>query len=192
MAVLAVLTFAAGLHLPNGPQTRYCSDIIARPAMSNTGPPSPRSWWDLLLTGQKGASSPQSEKPPVTTPLGLSALFAQLDRNGDGCLTLTELRHALLVIGKKGDVENYFPTLDGCDRVSFEEFDKMVPELREAFGARMTPEGVLPSLYAPPEEWVETRTTEELNWERKVQRQAQQSGNQLRQNDILRKELGKG
>ena len=43
-----------------------------------------------------------------------------------------------------------------------------------------------------PEEWTDTRTAEELAWEQKVQMQAKREGSGVRQNDILRNELGKG
>ena len=58
--------------------------------------------------------------------------------------------------------------------------------------AKLNEEGVMRSLYVPPEKWSETRSAEELRWERKVQLQAQREGNALRQNDILSNELGKG
>ena len=46
-------------------------------------------------------------------------------------------------------------------------------------------------MYVPPEQWDETASQEAVQWERKVQMEAQKNGNQLRQNDILNNELGK-
>ena len=81
---------------------------------------------------------------------------------------------------------------DGDGRISFAEFDSRLPaSTRQAIEARLNKEGMLNSLYIPPEQWTEDRTRQELNWERKVQMQAQREGNQLRQNDILGDELGK-
>ena len=47
------------------------------------------------------------------------------------------------------------------------------------------------SNYVPPEQWSESNTEAELRWEAKVQREAQRNGNSVRQNEILRDELGK-
>ena len=49
------------------------------------------------------------------------------------------------------------------------------------------------SLYAPPESSSEDAAiASEIAWERKVQRESQLEGNKIAQQDILRKELGKG
>jgi len=45
------------------------------------------------------------------------------------------------------------------------------------------------SRYVPPEEWVDTKTDEEIAWEKKVKRDAQREGNPLNQEEILRKTL---
>ena len=50
-----------------------------------------------------------------------------------------------------------------------------------------------PSRYVPPELWQDNNTTSaELKWQERVQFDAQRQGNRLRQNDVLRNELGKG
>ena len=56
------------------------------------------------------------------------------------------------------------------------------------------PPGPPPSRYIPPEEMEsnDEQIQRELRWEAKVQRESQKGGNQLRQNDILRDEVGKG
>ena len=43
-----------------------------------------------------------------------------------------------------------------------------------------------------PQHGSDEQIQRELRWEAKVQRESQKGGNQLRQNDILRDELGKG
>lgn len=48
------------------------------------------------------------------------------------------------------------------------------------------------SHYVPPEEWEEHATEEEIRRERRVVWDAQREGNRLRQNGILRDEMGKG
>ena len=126
----------------------------------------------------------------------LRAVFAQWDRDGNGFLSPTELKRALLAAGIRGvDFDATFKELDknGDGRVTFEEFDELVPfETRVRIEEALTEEGVMRSLYVPPEEWDDTVTAEALKWEQKVQMEAQRGGNQLRQNDILRNELGKG
>ena len=84
---------------------------------------------------------------------------------------------------------------DDCDTsavVAYKDFEERVPPAtRSAIEARLTEDGVLPSLYVSPEQWVDTKTAKELQWQQLVQMQAQRGGNQLRQNDILSNELGK-
>ena len=100
-----------------------------------------------------------------------------------------------MLIGlQKIDFDAAFDALDidGNGMVTFEEFNAALPSsTRAAIVARINEDGVLPSLYLPPEQWSETRSQEELQWEQKVQFQALRSGNKLRQNDILQNELGK-
>ena len=52
--------------------------------------------------------------------------------------------------------------------------------------------GKLQSFYIPPEDWEETESAKEVQWEQKVQMQARRDGSGIRQNVILRNELGKG
>ena len=56
---------------------------------------------------------------------------------------------------------------------------------------KLNAEGVMNSLYVPPEKWADTQTQAELQREQWIQFQAQQGGNKLRQNEILGNELGK-
>ena len=85
---------------------------------------------------------------------------------------------------------------EGCEpdaTITFADFEERLPAgPRAEIEARLTVDGVLPSLYAPPERWTETRSAAEPRWEQMVKMQAQRSGNQLRQNDILGNELNKG
>jgi hypothetical protein len=67
---------------------------------------------------------------------------------------------------------------------------RLPPSARKALESKLTEEGVLPSLYVPPERWSETRSADELRWEQKVQAEARRGGNQLRQNELLQQELG--
>ena len=48
------------------------------------------------------------------------------------------------------------------------------------------------SRYVPPELWDDNVTEAALAWERQVQFDAKRGGNALRQNEILRDEIGKG
>lgn len=48
------------------------------------------------------------------------------------------------------------------------------------------------SMYVPPEQWEDTQTAQHIAWQRRVIFQAQREGNQMRQNDILRDQLGGG
>ena len=81
---------------------------------------------------------------------------------------------------------------DALSQIPYESFEQRLPAgARAALEARLTDDGVLPSLYIPPELWEETETAAELRWEQMVQLQAQRNGNQFRQNSILQDELGK-
>ena len=48
------------------------------------------------------------------------------------------------------------------------------------------------SRYVPPEEWAENnKLDKELQWYQRVQWEAQRNGNQVRQNEILQREIGR-
>ena len=143
-------------------------------------------------------------KPPPaapTPPPTLEALFAQIDVDGDGVLSAVELEKALIVVGFAPTERVALLTALGCvegecpiGQVTYEEFEEGLPkEARATIEARLTAEGVLPSLYLPPEAYTRGDAKEKaaLKWEQKVQMQAIKEGNQLRQNDILANELGK-
>ena len=68
---------------------------------------------------------------------------------------------------------------------------RLPASVRARIEAKLTDDGVLGSLYVPPEQWRETQSAAALRWEQRVQLEAQRSGNQLRQNEILGNELGK-
>ena len=70
---------------------------------------------------------------------------------------------------------------DGDERISFEEFDaNLNPEQRTLIEAKLNEDGVMRSLYVPPEKWNDTRTLAEPNGSRRSC-WMQQSGNALRQ-----------
>ena len=75
--------------------------------------------------------------------------------------------------------------------VTYNDFEARLPAAtRKAIEAILTEEGKLPTLYVPPEGWKDTKTAEEIKWQEKVRMQAQKNGNQLRQNEILNREIG--
>ena len=153
------------------------------------------SWWDKLLYGEKGrAAGP----PPAPSHPPFSRLFAQLDTDGDGSLSEPELRRALQSLGidpRAATAAFEAMDADGDARLSYEELVQGCAagvEGCDVIERALGEDGVLDSLYVPPEEWDETGSAEEVRWEQKVRFQAQRSGNAVRQNDILNNELGKG
>jgi len=129
-------------------------------------------------------------------PIGLQPFFAQLDTDGNGGLDRKELERALKLVGIRNvDFDAIFKTLDadGDGLITFQEFQDALPaSTRQAIEDRTNAEGVMESLYLPPEDWTDTQTAAELQWEQMVQYQAKRFGNGLKQNDILSNELGKG
>jgi Ca2+-binding EF-hand superfamily protein len=153
------------------------------------------SFFDKILFGTSGRPQKKDSELKAARKTDLAAFFAQLDADGNGALDRDELKRALMLIGlQKIDFDAAFDALDidGDGMVTFEEFNAALPSsTRAAIVARINEYGVLPSLYLPPEQWSETRSQAELQWEQKVQFQALRSGNKLRQNDILQNELDK-
>ena len=146
-----------------------------------------RSWWDVLLNGQRGAPPPP---PPLPT---LAEVYAQLDSDADGVLDAEEARRGLALLGlKELDFEKI--DADGDGVLTYEEFaTALSPEAKASILERVAAEGgKLQSKYVPPEEWTDTRSAKALAWDQKVQMEAQREGSGTRQNDILRDELGKG
>eukprot|EP00746_Dinoflagellata_sp_MGD_P079064 gnl/MRDRNA2_/MRDRNA2_315882_c0_seq1.p1 gnl/MRDRNA2_/MRDRNA2_315882_c0~~gnl/MRDRNA2_/MRDRNA2_315882_c0_seq1.p1 ORF type:complete len:225 (+),score=43.49 gnl/MRDRNA2_/MRDRNA2_315882_c0_seq1:128-802(+) len=154
-----------------------------------------RTWWDYLLHGKAGKPTPP---PPVKERRDLRLVFNQWDRNNNGVLESKELANALKAVGLRGDaISEVFDAL-GVDRtdhncrLTFEEFDtNLPPGVRSAIEEKLNDEGVMDSLYVPPELWEDDRTASEVQWDLRMQYEAQRSGNALRQNDILSDELRK-
>lgn len=220
--------------------TGYWEPRSAAVAMADKPP-----WWDALLYGQRGRPSPPTSPPPPIS--SLRALFSQLDTNDDGVLQRDELlrvrcasqgipcldltchtvscrAQALVLLDiPQTDHEIVFDALCSSDEscftdINYDEFEERLPaDTRAALEAKLTAEGVLPSLYVPPEQvqakcasldlahldlrdarpshfaaqWTETRSADELRWEQQVQLEARRGGNQLKQNDILQNEIGR-
>ena len=78
---------------------------------------------------------------------------------------------------------------DGTDEKCTE---RLPPGARATIEARLNEDGVMESLYVPPEKWEDTKSAEELRKDQWIEFEARRSGNALRQNEILGKELGKG
>ena len=189
MAAVAIflVASASALLMPARPAPRATVSMLA----------DSRSFWDKMMYGSQGKPKPE---PPAAEkgPPSLKALFSQLDTNNDGELSVEELKRAFAIIRVPAtDLDAIFEALcgDGGEcrtKVTYDDFDARLPSsTREVFEAKLTEDGVLPSLYLPPENWIDTKTAAELRWEQKVKMQAQRSGNAMRQNDILNNELGK-
>ena len=178
-------------HLANGAAWRLKSRH--RHAMPALMAADERSWWDKLMTGEKGGRPPPPPPPAPPPPPTLADLFAQLDRDDDGVLSVEECKRGLILLGLR-EIEFKELDKDGNGVISLDEWETMLPEpARERILERLAREGgKLQSLYVPPEEWVDTESAKKLQWEQKVQMQARREGNGMRQNDILRDELGKG
>ena len=172
------------------PSLRFSQAVTRRTGNMVANEP---SFFDKILFGTRGR--PENKTPEPDGPISLAAFFAQLDADGNGSLDRVELKRALMLVGlRKVDFDASFEALDadGDGLVTFEEFDAALPDsTRTAIEQRINEDGVLDSLYLPPEQWSEERSKAEIQWEQMVQMQAQRSGNALRQNDILNNELGK-
>ena len=163
-----------------------------RSAVPTAGP----SFFDRLRYGSQGPPAPKAADDDATAPpVGLQPFFDQLDADKNGGLDRAELKRALMLVGIRNvDFDESFKQLDvdGDGLVTFEEFETALPDsIRFAIDERLNDEGRLDSLYLPPEQWREEQSQKEIEWEQRVQMQARRSGNALRQNDILRNELGK-
>ena len=155
------------------------------------------SLWDKILYGQGGKPAPPAAPSAPAPPPTLEALFAQLDTNKNGLLSVDEISRALLILGLDDDEYDAVMTALCGDaecpsEVTYAQFDERMPETtRATIQARLTADGVLPSLYLPPEKWTDTKTAAYMRWQARVQGDARRNGNQLRQNEILGRELGK-
>ena len=184
-SVLVHATLA--LTFCSSPPVHATLALVLRSSPPRMSAEAPRSSWDVLRYGHHGARQP--------TARSLAALFSQLDRDENGSLSVTELKHGLKLVGfHVEDYDKIFSKLDADSdgRLTLSELEMGLPaELRTAIDAQLNKDGKLDSLYLPPEEWQESASLEELRWEQKVQMQAQKNGNGLKQNDILNSELGK-
>ena len=192
LTLLLLASTAHALRLGIAPATVHRA--TSSPVMS-----AEPSFWDKLLYGQGGKPAPP---PPPPGPPTLAALFAQLDRNKDGKLSSLEMERALRQIKvPEEEWDSIFTALHceadatGCEvgevEVTYNDFEARLPAAtRKAIEAILTEEGKLPTLYVPPEGWKDTKTAEEIKWQEKVRMQAQKNGNQLRQNEILNREIG--
>ena len=193
VAIAASLLHSRGLpSLPPVGVARPTSVRTAVAAACGNGQP---SFFDRLLYGTNGKPAPTAPPSTPSGPPTLEKFFRQLDRDGNDGLDRDELKRALLLVGvTKVDFDAVFDLLDanGDGLVTFAEFDAELPSsTRQAIERRLNSDGVLDSLYVPPEQWSEDRSKAELQWEQKVQMQARREGSGLRQNDILKDELGK-
>ena len=160
---------------------------IARVAITCGGS---RSFWHKLRYGSRG--TPENALPcpeSVGTILDLKKVFDQWNVDKSGTLDSEEMLRGLLAAGID---EGHFGTAPG-ERITFAEFEaSLTPEQRTKIEAKLNEDGVMRSLYVPPEKWVDRKSDKDSRWERKVQYEAQRDGNKQRQNDILGDELGKG
>jgi hypothetical protein len=112
------------------------------------------SWWDKILYGQAGPPVPPPPPPP---PVGdnLRAVFDQWDVNSNGKLELSELRRALLAVGLESDAISEAIEALGADDgggVTYEQLEtRLPPGPRASVVARLNQDGVMVSLYVPPE-----------------------------------------
>ena len=148
--MLAALAFCPAFRLPTpgvalSPmrRARSCHPVLAEQP----------SWWDKILYGQAG---PPVEPPPPPPPVGdnLRAVFDQWDVNNNGKLELSELRRALLAVGLESDaIAGAIEALGADDGgVTYEQLEaRLPPGPRASVVARLNQDGVMESLYVPPE-----------------------------------------
>ena len=109
-----------------------------------------RTWWDKLMYGQQGKPVPPLPPPP---PPDLRAVFDQWDTNGNGTLKLAELRRALLAVGIEPEaVTDALLVLGAEEGVTYSDLEARLPtEARASILARLNEDGLMESLYVPPE-----------------------------------------
>ena len=115
------------------------------------------SWWNKILYGQSGPPGPPS---PPTPPVGenLRAVFDQWDVNNNGKLELSELRRALLAVGLESEAISEALEALGVassttsDSITYDQLETLLPPgPRALVVARLNQDGVMESLYVPPE-----------------------------------------
>lgn len=154
-------------------------------------------FWGRLLFGRSGAPPPPArcEESGSCTIRDLRPVFEQWDSDQSGTLELDELRRGFLAAGiEPRDWDAAFGALDadGDMHITFEEFEAgLGPEQRARIEAKLNADGVMASLYVPPEKWEEARTAAERQREEWLQFQARREGNGVKQNEILRREMNR-
>lgn len=150
--MLAILASCSAFHLtasgvarsPLVRRSRSCLPVLAEQ----------RSWWDKILYGQAGPPVPP---PPPAPPVGdnLRAVFDQWDVNNNGKLELSEFRRAMLAVGLDSDAISAALEALGADddgAVTYELLEaRLPPGPRASVVARLNQDGVMDSLYVPPE-----------------------------------------
>jgi len=150
--MLAILASCSAFHLtasglarsPPMRPSRSCLPVLAEQP----------SWWDKILYGQAGPPVPP---PPPAPPVGdnLRAVFDQWDVNNNGKLELSEFRRAMLAVGLDSDAISAAIEALGADDdgvVTYELLEaRLPPGPRAAVVARLNQDGVMDSLYVPPE-----------------------------------------
>ena len=150
--MLAILASCSAFHLtasglarsPPMRPSRSCLPVLAEQ----------RSWWDKILYGQAGPPVPP---PPPAPPVGdnLRAVFDQWDVNNNGKLELSEFRRAMLAVGLDSDAISAAIEALGADDdgvVTYELLEaRLPPGPRASVVARLNQDGVMDSLYVPPE-----------------------------------------
>mmetsp|Transcript_44364 Transcript_44364/g.78327 ORF Transcript_44364/g.78327 Transcript_44364/m.78327 type:complete len:204 (-) Transcript_44364:414-1025(-) len=160
------------------------------------GAPLRRSFWNVLMHGTQGKAAANGDGlcgGGGCRIHDLKKVFEQWDVDGSGFLELEELQRGFLAAGIEPDnwASVFTHLANGDERITFEEFEKNLSAgQRAAIEAKLNEEGVMRSLYVPPEKWADVDSQAESQWEQKVKFQAQQSGNQVRQNEILSRHLG--
>ena len=151
-SMLAILASCSAFHLtasgvarsPPARPSRSCLPVLAEQP----------SWWDKILYGQAGPLVPP---PPPAPPVGdnLRAVFDQWDVNNNGKLELSEFRRAMLAVGLDSDAISAAIEALGADDdgvVTYELLEaRLPPGPRAAVVARLNQDGVMDSLYVPPE-----------------------------------------
>ena len=93
------------------------------------------------MTGEKGGPPPPPPPPAPPPPPTLADLFAQLDRDNDGVLSVEECKRGLILLGLR-EIEFKELVKDGNGVISLDEWETMLPEpARERLLERLAREG---------------------------------------------------
>ena len=90
---------------------------------------------------------------PPPPPPGLRAVFDQWDINANGKLELSELKRALLAVGLDPEaIAEALVALGTDGGITYDELEaRLPPGPRASIEARLNQDGVMESLYVPPE-----------------------------------------